>query len=139
HLTAGDILVFEEVIGPRTGVESDADPTHRHAVLLTKVTASEDRLYDPPLPVLEIEWAREDALPFPLCISSLGLPPECRLIENVSVVRGNVILVDHGRTVIDSLGNVGLMQSVQVCEEEEHASDVTILAAPFSPTLKQYP
>ena len=36
-LEAGHVLVFEEVLGPSTGVASDADPAHRHAVRLTDV------------------------------------------------------------------------------------------------------
>src|SRR5204863_1854307 len=38
------------------------------------------------------------ALPFPLCLSVLA-PPECGYLEDVSVARGNVLLVDHGRRV----------------------------------------
>src|SRR5262249_8810013 len=32
HLAAGDVLIFEEIRGPRTGRVEDADPEHRHAV-----------------------------------------------------------------------------------------------------------
>ena len=48
HLCPGDVLIFEEVIGPKTGNPSDADPTHRQAVKLTKVKPGTDRLYNPP-------------------------------------------------------------------------------------------
>ena len=48
---------------------------------------------------MNIEWAPEDALPNMLCISSLGQPPGCELLENVSVARGNVVLIDYGRTI----------------------------------------
>ena len=34
-LNVGDVLIFEEVIGPKTGIPADADPAHRHAVRLT--------------------------------------------------------------------------------------------------------
>ncbi len=37
NLKAGDVLIFEEVIGPRTGRAEDADPAHRCAVRLTHV------------------------------------------------------------------------------------------------------
>ena len=36
NLSPGDILVFEEVLGPKTGAAPDADPTHRQAVRLTE-------------------------------------------------------------------------------------------------------
>ena len=38
HLAPGDVLVFEEVRGARTGLPADADPRHRWAVRLTAVT-----------------------------------------------------------------------------------------------------
>jgi predicted phage baseplate assembly protein len=97
HLTAGDVLIFEEVLGPITGQPADADLTHRHVVRLTKAETAVDALNDQP--VIEIEWAIEDALPFPLCLSAIGRAPDCRYLEDVSVAHGNVILVDHGRPV----------------------------------------
>ena len=93
-LKVGDVLIFEEVLGPTTGIASDADRSHRHAVCLTRVELGVDELYDQP--VVNIEWAREDALPFTVCISSIGPAPECLPLTPVSVARGNVILVDHG-------------------------------------------
>lgn len=38
NLQKGDVLVFTEVYSPHTGRVEDADPAHRHAVRLTKVT-----------------------------------------------------------------------------------------------------
>ncbi|RYG09459.1 MAG: putative baseplate assembly protein, partial [Burkholderiales bacterium] len=61
-LRPGDVLIFEEKLGPTTGKTADADPAKRHAVRLTKVTESYDGLLH--RSVLEIEWAPEDALPF---------------------------------------------------------------------------
>jgi predicted phage baseplate assembly protein len=97
RLREGDVLIFEEVLGPNTGEEEDADPTHRHAVRLTKIEPDVDHLTG--RLVVNIEWAQEDALPFVLCISSIGRAPECKLIKNVTVARGNVVLCDHGRTI----------------------------------------
>lgn len=96
RLVAGDYLLFEEERGPLTGNPADADPEHRHVVRLTRV----ERVYDALMEalVLEIEWAPEDALPFPLCISSRRPPPDCDSVRDVSIARGNVIPVDHGRT-----------------------------------------
>ncbi len=101
QLQRGDVLIFEERLGPATGSAADADPQHRHAVRLTEVQTGEDPLFregSPPAPiaVLEIAWAPADALPFPLCLSTtVG----GALIEDVSVARGNVVLADHGRTI----------------------------------------
>jgi hypothetical protein len=117
HLRPGDVLIFEEVIGPKTGNEADADPARRHAVRLTRVEAATDPLNDQP--IVEIEWAAEDALPFPLCISALGPPPDCEIIRDVSVARGNVILVDHGRTIEEDLEKVRAKAIVERCETVE--------------------
>jgi hypothetical protein len=97
HLRPGDVLVFEEVRGPHSGESADADPAHRHAVRLTTVTPTEDPIGH--VPVVEVGWAPADALRFPLVLSTRGPAPECALLENVTVVRGNVMLVDHGETV----------------------------------------
>ena len=103
-LAAGMVLVFEEVIGPLTGDPTDSDPGHRHAVRLTRVVHTEDGapLADPldGSEITAIEWADADALPFPLCVSSLTDSEHgSRLLHGVSVARGNIVLVDHGRTV----------------------------------------
>lgn len=104
-LQPGDVLIFEELRGPNTGEEADADPAHRHAVRLTKVDpeARIDRedsqkripgsdIRDPltDQKIVEIEWHPEDALPFSLCASA-------------SLAHGNVLLADHGCTYEDEL------------------------------------
>lgn len=108
-LKAGDVLLFEELLGPESGLEMDANPAHRHAVRLSATP----RVKEDPLEkcqVTEIEWFIEDALPFPLCLwrlddDSAGSVPaggsECRPKRPVSVARGNVVLADHGRTIKD--------------------------------------
>lgn len=104
-LRPGDVLVLEEVRGPRTGTPGDADPAHRQAVRLTSVTPGLDRIEDQP--VLEVTWAVEDALRFPLCLTTRG-GRDCRPVEDVTLARGNVVLVDHGRTL------TGLPEAVTV-------------------------
>ncbi len=97
-LRPGDVLIFEEVRSPETGQAADADPTRRHAVRLSAVTPATDELFAQP--VVEIEWAAEDALPFPLCLSALvEQDGEEVLFQDLSVARGNVVLADHGRTL----------------------------------------
>jgi hypothetical protein len=87
QLKPGDILILEEIRGTATDSSSDADPAKRWAVRLVKV----EQLVDPldMTPLLEVEWAREDALPFPLILSAwtqadaadaLRLPPGGKLI-----------------------------------------------------------
>jgi len=95
-LRPGDLLLFEEVRGPRTGTPGDADPAHRHAVRLTSVTPAVDRLARQP--VLEVTWGRADALPFALCLTTRA-GTGCALVEDVTVARGNVAPADHGRSL----------------------------------------
>jgi Baseplate J-like protein len=107
-LKAGAVLVFEEIAGPLTGQPGDADPAHRHAVRLTKVELSHDPLaadadgnaYSQPL--TEIRWHTGDALPFALCISART--DTNKYESKLSVARGNVVLADHGLTIIEELG-----------------------------------
>lgn len=97
HLRAGEVLILEELISPRTGNPADVDPGHRHAVRLTDVRRDVDPLGD--VPIVEIAWDAVDALPFRMALSAVGPAPECALLEDLSVARGNVVLADHGETV----------------------------------------
>jgi len=135
-LQAGDLLLFEEVLGPKTGHPADADRAHRHVVRLTRVEACTDKLTGTPL--LKVEWHREDALPFPLCISAVG-GPECRLLEPVSVARGNVFLVDHGRTVEEELGVVPPAAGEVRCEGRGRRSQVPQRSGRWTPVLARAP
>jgi len=96
HLAVGDVIVIEEIRGPLTGAEADADPSHRQAVRLTSVEPAEDPLFQQP--VVNVRWSAADALTFPVCLSSLN-SSDCTPVCPVSVARGNVILVDHGRSL----------------------------------------
>jgi len=111
RLAAGGVLILEEVRGPETGAPEDADPAHRHAVRLTRVTLAEDPLgglfLAPPTPdpvdVTEIEWSAADALPFPLCISATIEEKGKNSPIVVSVARGNIVPADHGLAVVEPL------------------------------------
>jgi hypothetical protein len=138
HLQAGDILIFEEVLGPKTGAEEDADPMHRHPVRLTSVVKSVDTLYG--TQILEIEWAAADALPFDLCLSTIGQPPDCALLPSVSVARGNVVLVDNGVLIKDErLGKVPGDAIITSCENLNRPIDTIARPGDFRPTLKNSP
>ena len=124
-LRPGDILMLEEVLGPVTGVEADADHTRRHAVRLTRVSPeaepilkenkderkvevgrTPDTVRTDPVngqAIVDIEWAFEDALPFAFCLSA---ETSAGYRQNVSVAHGNLVLADHGRTCHETLKDV---------------------------------
>jgi hypothetical protein len=109
NLKKDDVLIFIEERNPENGNTADADISHRHAVLLTKVTPSNDPLFldtktSTPIPVTEIEWMAADALPFPLCIALVEVPEDekdkgAAETQPVSAALGNIVLADHGRTI----------------------------------------
>ncbi len=88
YLKASDVLLFER----RDEGSAEMDPRHRQAVRLSQPpvltsdpTADEE--------ITEVEWLGEDALreDFPV---NQALPG--RLKDDLTVVRGNIVLVDHG-------------------------------------------
>ncbi|GLH74143.1 hypothetical protein GETHLI_26450 [Geothrix limicola] len=138
HLQVGDDLLLEEVLGPDTGNPADADPTHRCVVRLTRVVQDVDPVYG--RMVLNIAWSPQDALPFPLCLSSRLPAPDCGPLANVSVARGNVVLVDHGLSLpTETLGVVPTDEVVGACACEGAVVDVTERAGAFEPTLQRSP
>ena len=137
RLAPGDVLIFEEIVGPGTGAEGDADPAHRQAVRLTAVTPGIDALYGQP--VLDVAWSPADALAFPLCLSVQGPAPACERLHDVSVARGNVILVDHGSAVAQDIGAVPLGRAAAHCPTACDAAEDVLVAAPFRPRLDAGP
>jgi hypothetical protein len=137
HLHVSDVLIFEEVQGPKTGNAADADPAHRHAVRLTRVKQDTDPLYN--IPIREIEWGEEDKLPFPLCLSAIGPAPKCELLIDITVARGNVLLVDSGRTITETLEPPSVEAPIGRCEGEDNLAETTTLLAPYNPSLKETP
>lgn len=152
NLRQWDVLVLEEVVGPRTGDEDDADRAHRHVVRLTdEPEAVFDELFpDPdnpgqPLPITALVWGSEDALPFALCLSTTTDPDHgSQRITGVSVARGNLVLVDHGRTVAgENLGEPEPAHAVlepagSSCERCE-PREAVVVPARFEPTLAETP
>lgn len=136
QLEIGDVLILEEIRGPRTGAAADADPGKRHVVRLTRVSLP---TVDPVTgkSVLEIEWGQEDGLPFTLCLSARTDAPNCKFVET-AVARGNVVLVDHGITLPDEVGEDWVVQAetqTGCCGCEGAAIDVPMAAKLFSMTL----
>ncbi|SJM94204.1 putative phage Mu protein gp47-like protein [Crenothrix polyspora] len=157
-LQVGDLLLFEEVKGPITGMTEDADATRRHIVRLTAVNSTStddpkqpltDPLYnDPstaPRTITEVAWASEDALPFQFCVSATTDKGHGeKFIEDVSVARGNLVLCDHGMTLPNEefLGTVPtITQSYRNDSLAPHCASPTQDPVPprFYPKLAESP
>lgn len=149
RLAAGDVLVFEEVLGAKTGMPGDANPAQRWAVRLTRADPIVDDLVADgaaPIPLVAIEWAAADALPFDLCLSSLRtvapaatVPPDCSYLDGVSVARGNIVLVDHGRRVAETLPAVPQTAEAACCDCVAEPADVLQRAGRYRPALSGVP
>jgi uncharacterized phage protein gp47/JayE len=154
RLRPGDVLVFEEHIGPNTGLEADSNPAHRHAVRLTRVNPEASELDRTPAalltdrlnnqPIVEIEWAADDALPFALCISAItDKEHKAQINENVSVAHGNIVLADHGLTIKnESLGSVPKPEIfLPAASADDRCAERDRMAVPprFRPSLKERP
>jgi len=99
NLKKGDVLIFEEMRGPLTGVVTDADPKYRWAVRLTAVTPSKDPLAMPVDTgglITQVTWSEEDALPFTLQVVTLV---NGNRTSGITLGRANTVLLDHGRSV----------------------------------------
>ena len=147
-LRVGEVLIFEEIVGPRTGNPADADPARRHAVRLTLANAfsAAGPLADPVSGglITEIGWRAEDALPFALCLSSITDELfGAAAIAEVSIARGNIVLADHGRTITHE--PLGIVPAADLfwargCGGDPCVHDVPGEIAPrFQPTLAEVP
>jgi hypothetical protein len=162
RLRTGDVLIFEERLGPNTGLGADADPVRRHAVRLTRVVPEATSILDQqqkeigrmpgPLAtdvltsqaIVEIEWMPEDALPFPFCLS--GFTDEEHGAEfhaDLSIARGNIALADHGLTIADE--SLGTAPKPQILLPPEPGADRCDRPSPqrarprFRPSLQNKP
>lgn len=134
-LQISDVLLFEEMRSPTTNDVDDRDPAKRHAVRLTEVVFDVDPVGDKA--IVHIRWANEDALPFPLCLSTISPNPKCEDAENISVAHGNIVLVDHGQSTHEALGFVREERKVSACQQKGLPSDITLIPALFRPSLKR--
>lgn len=127
-LAAGDYLLLEEMRGPTTGADADADPLHRQVVRIETVNPGppppgppppdrmRDRLFLAALDAAgELQPVTVPVLlnqTLPLVevtwrkVDALKFPlcltsrlDDGTVVQRVSVARGNIGLADHGRTV----------------------------------------
>lgn len=109
NLQVGDVLIFEQVKGTKTGMKEDVGVTQRHAVRLTKVIYRQDALGNftesdntavDIVDITDIEWHVQDALPFAFPVATvIGN----RRLTNITVALGNIVLADHGRSITQEL------------------------------------
>jgi hypothetical protein len=122
-LHKNDYLVVEEILGPLTGVAADASPTRRQLVMIDEEPdpPTNDPLFsnrllaggivqkrisgDQPLPLLHVRWRAADRLARPFCLSAKL--PNGALVQHISVMRGNMVLADHGLTTQETLALAG--------------------------------
>lgn len=142
HLAAGDVIIIEEIAGPLTGAAADADPRHRQAVRLTAVEQAVDPLFEQP--IVSVRWSAADAITFPVCLSSLN-SSDCVPVCPVSVARGNVILVDQGRSITACEGPPETLTVPQPsqppgpCQGPYQPGPPVTTQAPYEPALAQSP
>lgn len=123
-LAAGDWLLLHEALGPETGAAPDADPLRRAAVRIEMVEDAADPAFraavtlpggvpaplpvegaagdplpaDAGLPLLRVTWREAEAPRFALTVTGRSVTGAA--IPHVGQARGNVVPVDHGRTVV---------------------------------------
>lgn len=116
-LAPGDWMLLHEAKGPETGNAPDADAARRAAVRIETVGDAEDPAFraeadlvadepalrrvtgagDTTMPLLRVTWSRDHAPDFALTITGRDLTGLA--IPHAGQARGNVVPVDHGRTV----------------------------------------
>jgi len=93
-LAVGDVLAFEEERALETGLIEDANPKARCLVRLTGVRQVDWLVIGTKRqPLYEVTWDSEDALPFDMPVA---LQHGAITLQNLTVARGNMILVEHG-------------------------------------------
>ena len=96
-LRPGDFLILE-VVASALDPAPEPDPRDRHPVRLTSVTPMRDELLD--MSLLQVTWGPEDALPADMPLDSPTGGP-------VTMVLGNLLLVDQGRLVSEGNRSAG--------------------------------
>lgn len=96
-LARGEVLVLEETATAAGGGPEEVRQERRHAVRLAAAPALGT---DPATgdPYTQLEWFPADALPFPLPVASRRGGR-----QGLAAARGNLVLADQGRTVIELL------------------------------------
>lgn len=118
HLKKGDVLIFEEVYGPYTGVPEDADLAHRCAVRLTKVTLSKD-----PLGQLLLQTGEGAAAP--PTFESVVIEEEVEAREVTG--DGERKMTEKVKEVVKDAGRVETIEMTQKSEREQEHEEVVAI------------
>ncbi len=141
NLNAGDYLVFRELVDPDTGDAANANPARRHVVRLIDKKVGKDALLE--ADITDIVWHDDDALPFPLCISSTTDQRHGSVfLPQVSAAFGNVVLADHGMTLNEDLGTVPAATLFRAALDDEtpcRRSEPAAIVPKFRPVLAHGP
>lgn len=142
----------EEVKQVEEVIEQKGDATQIDVVKVDEVIEKveevvkeeEEEEPDYSLDITEIAWHPDDALPFPLCISTITAPEYGQqYIENVSVALGNIVLADNGMTinsqVFDPVPSITLYRVP--ASSGDHCQVRQLIPVPprFQPSLKYTP
>jgi hypothetical protein len=112
-LKAGEYLLLEEVLSVTTGSAADVNAGHRQVIRIGRVEETKDEAFtptfgatgltarsnpaDPALPLLRVIFAKGENLNFSPCISVETV--DHLVIEPITIARGNIAPVDHGRSI----------------------------------------
>lgn len=145
-LEPGDWLLLHEAKGPDTGRAPDADAARRAAMRIETVTEAGDPAFtdhadlvlgepapqrfdnpaDTPMPLLRVTWSRDHVPSFALTITGRDLTGLA--IPHTGQARGNVVPVDHGRTVMARSDDGSLASAVT----EGRTTTLTLPRAPLT-------
>ncbi len=130
----------ELVEGKGRGVERVSVLTETETV--EKEDIKKEKEADYSLDITEIEWHFEDALPFPLCISTTtDYEHGHQYLENVSIALGNIVLADHGQTLQEVLAPVppGAIRWVSTSGDRCADQQPIPVVPRFNPSLQYAP
>ena len=103
RMREGDILIFETIADPNTGLplKEGADPLHRHVLRVKTIRRTVERYDDgSERPVVEVSWDAADAPQLPFVLKRRDATGA---YHDITVAHGNIVLADHGRTVSDEV------------------------------------
>lgn len=146
-LSLEEPVAGEEITGKERIVIEEHIEQHRRVREIERRVVEEVTIEEEPdysVDITEIEWAFEDALPFPLCISATtDYEHGHQYLENVSVALGNIVLADHGQQVCEKTFATVPCPTLNYARSLQNQCDEGTPSVPvpprFYPSLSQSP